>query len=475
MTKLLGIPALLGVLLSPPARSAGDDAGPATAEVRLLKGRELSGEVVEARWVGEAPGWITWGSFEDPFPDLGQIGALSVGGELLWFGPRHDFFFSDGETVVGVTLAAYVVTVSFRTMPHPGAGEEAEVVAAERLRHSQAKIAQLPHPRTSRYEWRSGFVTSGIWGVYALANYEPRLGEVSQMPFRPFGMKGASARKDEEGRWVVVVHGENGARGELVFSEGFGRIDEARLAGELVFEWEKHKDRKVHEIIVEDGVVKPVPPPPPPPPVPPGQKARRALAAGDLAEVERMLDAGEVGIDDDLGARATLLSEAVVGRKPNIVEWLLERGADIEKTNGFQMTPLMEAVRHENLAMVDLLLEKGADVNAWRGGEINTKTAIHYTLRDGTVEMVTRLIDAGADLEARLLGPGGYTPMLYAAHLGRDDLVKLMIDRGADTKAKTSSGSSLDKIRESYRKRKARREREELERRKEQFQNPAEA
>jgi ankyrin repeat protein len=49
-----------------------------------------------------------------------------------------------------------------------------------------------------------------------------------------------------------------------------------------------------------------------------------------------------------------------------------------------------------------------------------------------------RLLDAGANKEWR--DDDGWTPIVYAAYLGRLATVKLLADRGADKSARTNTG-----------------------------------
>ena len=166
---------LLGLLLScPGGYSAEEIAEVPPVEVRLLEGRELSGERAEGRWIGEPPGWRALSGSRLPVPDLREIGALTVGEELLWFGPRHDHFFCDTETVLGVTVSRQFVSIGFRTVLHPNSADLAEVIAAERLRHSTAKETPERLPLLGCYEWGRNFATRGIWGELAFIKYNFR-------------------------------------------------------------------------------------------------------------------------------------------------------------------------------------------------------------------------------------------------------------------------------------------------------------
>ena len=57
--------------------------------------------------------------------------------------------------------------------------------------------------------------------------------------------------------------------------------------------------------------------------------------------------------------------------------------------------------------------------------------------RSGSTETVTRLVETGADINAKEKG-FGQTALMVAAGLDRADVVKLLMARGADWKAASS-------------------------------------
>lgn len=57
----------------------------------------------------------------------------------------------------------------------------------------------------------------------------------------------------------------------------------------------------------------------------------------------------------------TLLHITIRREETAMVELLLAKGADIDKTDGVGWTPLMEAIMDDKPSLVKLLVEKGAD------------------------------------------------------------------------------------------------------------------
>ncbi|PRD22884.1 UNVERIFIED_CONTAM: Ankyrin-3 [Trichonephila clavipes] len=75
--------------------------------------------------------------------------------------------------------------------------------------------------------------------------------------------------------------------------------------------------------------------------------------------------------------------------------FLLDSGADIESKNGeYQATPLHGAVANYRLDVVRLLLSRSANVNAEDKGH---QTPLHYAANTDRLDIVKSLVDAGAD------------------------------------------------------------------------------
>ncbi|KAL1378291.1 hypothetical protein pipiens_000557, partial [Culex pipiens pipiens] len=119
----------------------------------------------------------------------------------------------------------------------------------------------------------------------------------------------------------------------------------------------------------------------------------------------------------------------------SIAEILLERGAPVHGVSrDREETALHLAVAAENLAMVQLLLGKGADADALdRCG----KTGLNYAVRSKSVEIVTTLLKYGATLYEYDLG---WTPLHEAASVGSLELVELFLAQGVDVNRRARHG-----------------------------------
>jgi len=152
-----------------------------------------------------------------------------------------------------------------------------------------------------------------------------------------------------------------------------------------------------------------------------------AARHGNLGIVKALATAGA-----DIHARSkygdTALTAATYFCHPNVSEFLIEQGADVNaKNDGFGSTPLMLAAECNDVAIVGALIKRGAKIN-----ETNKKgmTALTSAAIKGHVAVVQLLLSSGADTEK--YGPKIGTALYEASQQGHDAIVKLLINKGAD-------------------------------------------
>lgn len=90
---------------------------------------------------------------------------------------------------------------------------------------------------------------------------------------------------------------------------------------------------------------------------------------------------------------------------------------------------LFKSAENKNLAELRQFLENEKDATRWKDAE--GATALMIACKFGHGEIVERLLDAGAEINAR--DNAGLTGMGYAAMMGQQGIVKMLIGRGADT------------------------------------------
>jgi len=132
----------------------------------------------------------------------------------------------------------------------------------------------------------------------------------------------------------------------------------------------------------------------------------------------------------------TALMAAVEKGYEDIINFLLEEGADIEAKNNKGQTALMRAVLVENQSIVDLLLSKGANVNVKDNLGI---TPLMYAVETENKDIVDLLLSKGANVNAQT--DSGRTVLMDAATIvGNRDIVDLLLSKGANVNAQTDSG-----------------------------------
>lgn len=181
----------------------------------------------------------------------------------------------------------------------------------------------------------------------------------------------------------------------------------------------------------------------------------RAALKDDLPKMNQLLSNGlSPNIRDGHGV--PLLSTVSVLGKPLAVNILLSHGAEVNALDSFGTSALTGAVIAHHADIVKLLLDRGADTNLGRsdsiplyevtdpdicrllithhakvnGPEHAKKTPLHDAAAMGSLEVVKILMQEGADVRA--LNSSGHTPMLRAAQLGQWDCVAYMANNGGN-------------------------------------------
>ncbi|HRQ65644.1 MAG TPA: ankyrin repeat domain-containing protein [Xanthomonadaceae bacterium] len=132
-----------------------------------------------------------------------------------------------------------------------------------------------------------------------------------------------------------------------------------------------------------------------------------AVESWDLAEVERLLEAGA---------------------DPNVI--------DRHSRN----TPLLRAARNDLDEIARLLLAHGAQVD-FKADEDGLTTALHVAASAGASAVIESLLEAGADIRA--LDGIRWTPLMHAVAGGRAAVVQRLIDAGSPLDSRDVNGDGL--------------------------------
>ncbi len=173
---------------------------------------------------------------------------------------------------------------------------------------------------------------------------------------------------------------------------------------------------------------------------PRGEPVAAAIRAHDAARVRRLLDADPELLHAGDAGSSQPIHWAVMTRQLDLIDELLARGADLDARR-------MDGARPIHLCNGDYHYRGWRDVpQDWptkpgqvlshlraRGAFIDINTAAHT----GDLDRVRELLDQDPTLANRAGDHGGYylgggTPLKNAAATGRMDIVRLLLERGAD-------------------------------------------
>jgi ankyrin repeat protein len=190
-----------------------------------------------------------------------------------------------------------------------------------------------------------------------------------------------------------------------------------------------------------------------------------AIRGGDVAAVRAALDADPERASGRDGEAASPVVAAAYARQGEVLAALLERKprlgayeaallgdvdalaaaldadpAAVQRTSPDGFTPLHVAAFFARTETLRLLLARGASVTA-RSANGLANLPLHAALAGRMpVEGLRLLLDAGAPVDDRQ--HGGYTALHAAAMHGQDDVVDLLLARGADPSVRTDDGKS---------------------------------
>lgn len=160
-----------------------------------------------------------------------------------------------------------------------------------------------------------------------------------------------------------------------------------------------------------------------------------AAFSGHLAIVKLLLDKG-AKVDSKNEYGGTALWHAMVEGHKAVVELLLEKGANIDSKDINEQTPLMAAAIHGDASMVMFLLEKGADINT---KDRNRRTSLWLASKKPDAAIVKLLLEKGAHVDPQD-DDEGKTPLMWAAMRGKESLVSLLLQNGANCTIKDNNG-----------------------------------
>ena len=173
-----------------------------------------------------------------------------------------------------------------------------------------------------------------------------------------------------------------------------------------------------------------------------------AAAAGDTRTMTSLVENGaDINAKDSAKGETALMFAAGFNRA-EAVKLLLARGADHKATTTvvdlFALTaPEEEQMNRQRAGNQPARVDVAGATRGYRYNELISSqggmTALHFAARQGFTDVVKALVEGGADINQRNTGDQT-SPLLIAIINGHFDLAKWMLEKGADARAEAFNG-----------------------------------
>ncbi|WP_342026022.1 ankyrin repeat domain-containing protein [Cytobacillus pseudoceanisediminis] len=152
-----------------------------------------------------------------------------------------------------------------------------------------------------------------------------------------------------------------------------------------------------------------------------------AAAAGNLSRVKELVEMNPKLVTEYANDGFTALGLASYLGHKEIVEYLVQKGADVNSAskNSMKVMPLHSAVATKKVDIAEVLLKNGAKVNAKQD---SGWTPLHEAALHGHSDMIKLLLRFGADKTIKK--DDGDTPLDVALHNKKENVADLLIPQG---------------------------------------------
>ncbi|XP_017170311.1 ankyrin repeat domain 36 isoform X3 [Mus musculus] len=162
----------------------------------------------------------------------------------------------------------------------------------------------------------------------------------------------------------------------------------------------------------------------------PVKRIHKAASVGDIPQVQKMLEFGDIDVNVTDRKKRTALHYACAHGQSEMVSLLLWYDCNIEARDREESTALIKATQRQHEICVKILLENGADSNAV---DIHQNTSLHYTVYNKDTTIAAKLLAFNADTEVKT--KNGYTPLILAVLENKQEMVELLLQAAANINA----------------------------------------
>ena len=163
----------------------------------------------------------------------------------------------------------------------------------------------------------------------------------------------------------------------------------------------------------------------------------RAIAMGDLEDVERHLAIDPKLLNAPGRGSYTPLHQAILRKKGELANRLIALGADPNVTTKSKQSALHIAISRSDIAAAQAVIAAGADLTLRDG---SGWTPLHLATAKNKIELAELLLKSGADINA--LSDAGGTPLHEASVSGSAALIQLLLDHGVDASIVSKTGKT---------------------------------
>ena len=163
-----------------------------------------------------------------------------------------------------------------------------------------------------------------------------------------------------------------------------------------------------------------------------------AAYCGHTDTVRYLVGLPDVDLNHEGSRNSTALHFAVEEKHADVVQVLIDAGADVETKNDEGHSPLIVASLSGELTTMKMLVKAGADV---RATDAEGLTCLMFAAYHGHIDTV-RYLTGLSDVCLNHQGSRNYTPLHFAVEGKHADVVQVLIDAGADIETRTDDGRS---------------------------------
>ena len=165
------------------------------------------------------------------------------------------------------------------------------------------------------------------------------------------------------------------------------------------------------------------------------QRLLDAVQRNDRPTIERALELGaRLDAKDDIGRSVVLLATSDAGDAA-LVEWLHDRGAELDEPDVSGRAALSFAASAGRLDLVHYLVDRGAVVDR---PDVQKRTPLFHAALANHTAVVGFLLDRGAAVNPR--DNYGDTPLIVACAKGFPEMAALLLELGADRSLRDQEG-----------------------------------